>query len=131
MILDTTITQEIVETLDDLADELLVTGDHDANAGTPNTTQIQLTSDTAFFDRLRVLGIGQQTIGNSGDAQFRLTGDESTNFPMAPDGKIYWFGTVTTDDVASTTSLSILVSTLIETKTSTLEPKAALLLGCA
>ena len=95
-ILDVAITQEIVDTLSDLADELLVAGNHDDNADTQDTSQIQLTSATAFFDRLRV-ATSQRTIGNSGDAQFRLTGDESTNFPMAPDGKIYWFGTVTTD----------------------------------
>ena len=91
---------EIVKKLGDLADELLIAGDYDTTPGTPDTNRVQLTSDTAFFDRLRET-TEQQTIATSGDAQFRLTGDDSTNFPMAPDGKNYWFGTVTTGDTPS------------------------------
>ena len=83
----------ISEALGDLVKDLK-TGDHDENMTTDEI--IQLESLTARFIRA-----GQGTTGeiaDSGTAQFRLSGEDSTNFPMAPDGKVYWFGTVTEED---------------------------------
>ena len=58
---------------------------------------VSLTSTSAHFVRVErgdeTLGV----IGTSGDAQLRLRAAESTNHPMAPDGDVYWFGTVTED----------------------------------
>ena len=67
---------------------------------------VGLSSATANFARVQSnLTLG--AINTSGDAQFRLTGDGSTENPMAPrgDGDVYWFGTVTTTvDGSDTTS---------------------------
>ena len=63
---------------------------------------VNLTSDSAYFDRVRG---GNETLGNigtSGDAQLRLRAAESTNHPMAPDGNVYWFGIVETDGTDGT-----------------------------
>ena len=85
-------TAEVVETLGDLAIGLLESVDHDGETATDNEDLIKLSSTSAYFSRLR--NTDNREIQTSGDAQYRLTGDESTNHPMAPDGKFYWFGTV-------------------------------------
>ena len=75
------------------ADGLFTLTDHDTDPATDEVNLITLTSTTAFFGRLGT-GTGG-AIPNSGDAQFGLTGDESTDHPMAPEdakGKFYWFG---------------------------------------
>ncbi len=69
----------------------------DADEATPRV--VRLTSTTAYFDRVQG---GTETLGNigtSGDAQFRLRAEGSTEHPMAPldDGDVHWFGTVTED----------------------------------
>ena len=78
----------IEKALGDLAAELMEPDDND-----PATNEdIVLSSESANFGR----GAGETAgaITSSGDAQFRLTGDESTDNPMAPkdDGKVFWFG---------------------------------------
>ena len=81
----------ILKALGDLAEGLVenVTDPNDPDA---TVRRIQLSSISAYFQRLRS-DVNRQ-IGTSGDAQFRLTGDGSTMYPMAPDGKVFWFGTV-------------------------------------
>ena len=71
----------------------------DGDQTTPRV--VQLTSTTAYFNRLN-LNETDGEIGNSGLAQFGLTGDDSTDYPMAPDGDVYWFGTVTKDGTPGT-----------------------------
>ena len=51
-------------------------------------------SDEAYFVRTDVTG-ASNAITSSGDAQFRLTGTNSTMYPMAPDGDVLWFGSIT------------------------------------
>ena len=88
--LDPAMSETIVGALGDAADPLL----EDDPADTDELLNVKLTSTDATFARIRSNDNG--TINSSGDAQFRLQGDaESTEFPMAPDGDIYWFGTVT------------------------------------
>ena len=59
---------------------------------------IRLSSDAAYFTRVQGVDEVGGAIGTSGDAQFRLTDGpsgttrDSTKFPMAPDGKVFWFG---------------------------------------
>ena len=87
--LDPAMSETIVGALGDAADPLL----EDDPADTDELLNVKLTSTAATFARIRSNDNG--TINSSGDAQFRLQGDaESTEFPMAPDGDIYWFGTV-------------------------------------
>ncbi len=83
----------IEETLEGLVDDFTFT-DPD-NDPTTDDGVIELTSTTATFVRAGVGTAG--TIPDSGNAQFRLAGDGSTMHPMAPDGKTFWFGEVTTD----------------------------------
>ncbi len=77
--------------------EIAELGDHDSDAATDETTQVILESGTANFARVQGGTETLGAIGNSGDAQFRLAGTDSTEHPMAPegDGKVFWFGTVT------------------------------------
>ena len=87
--LDPAMSETIVGALGDAADPLL----EDDPADTDELLNVKLTSTDATFARIRSNDNG--TINSSGDAQFRLQGGtESTEFPMAPDGDIYWFGTV-------------------------------------
>ncbi len=60
---------------------------------------VELSSETANFARVQGGTLTLGAINTSGDAQFRLTGDGSTRYPMAPlgDGDVYWFGTITED----------------------------------
>ena len=91
---------DIIEmALDSLAAELLEADDEIED----NPRSIDVSSPDANFVR----GAGETaspigSITNSGDAQFRLTGDDSTEYPMAPDGKVLWFGTVAVDNGATT-----------------------------
>ena len=62
---------------------------------------VQLSSVDASFARTSLLNVTTGVIQTSGDAQFRLRGNESTEHPMAPDGDVYWFGIVTTDTTSS------------------------------
>ena len=68
----------------------------DVDPTDPDAARMVLLSHaTAYFDRIQ--GAGQTDgITTSGDAQFRLRADGSTDHPMAPDGDVYWFGIVTT-----------------------------------
>ena len=50
----------------------------------------------------------------SGDAQFRLSGVDSTEFPMAPDGKVFWFGIVDDNDGTTIDLLQDLSGEFIE-----------------
>ena len=74
----------------------------DVDPTDPEAARVVLLSHaTAYFDRIQ--GAGQtDEITTSGDAQFRLRADGSTDHPMAPDGDVYWFGIVTTNDLAGT-----------------------------
>ena len=85
-------TSAVVGAIGDLANELLVSLDHDGDPITDPQLRIKLSSQTAYFSRLH--STDNREIQNSGLAQFGLQDDESNNHPMAPDGKIYWFGTV-------------------------------------
>ena len=93
---------------DDLAAELYTLVDPDTAVEGDEVNRITLSSNTAFFDRLQEAGGAQQRITTSGDAQFALTGEGSTESPMAPkdDGKVYWFGDVTTDGTAVFSNLA-------------------------
>ncbi len=93
---DPAVNGAIRKALGDLADDL-DTADHDDDETSDEI--IQLESLTARFIRSDQGDAG--LIGDSGDAQFRLSGEDSTKFPMAPDGKVYWFGTVTQNDTAA------------------------------
>ena len=78
---------------------MLISEDDDNDPLTPR--RVRLNGPAAYFERLQGNG---QTLGNittSGDAQFQLTGDDSTDHPMAPDGDVYWFG-IERDTVTST-----------------------------
>ena len=73
---------------DDLADDVSRGGD--STATTPDT--VEVTGPATF-------ATSTATISRSSLYQYRLTGEGSTEHPMAPkdDGKVYWFGTVTPD----------------------------------
>ena len=78
--------------------------------GEADVRVIQLSS-LAYFTRVQGIGpeLDNGIIGTSGDAQFRLTGGpDSTKFPMAPDGKVFWFGTA----VATGASTDLLIKDL-------------------
>jgi hypothetical protein len=86
----------IRDALGDLANELLV--DPDTTNEDTEERVVRLSSPTAIFDRL---DDDDGVIEDSGDAQFGLAGDESTDHPMAPEdakGKFYWFGLGPDDD---------------------------------
>ncbi len=85
-------------------DVLTVDPDPDNDPATDDAAdRIELSSGSAYFDRFNQDANGQE-IDTSGDAQFGLTGTGSTEHPMAPegDGKIFWFGTVSTGGTPGT-----------------------------
>ncbi len=88
-------------------------GDDDVMAiyGTPTATEpprdlVELSSETAYFDRIQG-DANSGVITTSGDAQFRLRAADSTEHPMAPDGDVYWFGTVTTANTLENTLVDL------------------------
>ena len=98
--------------------------DGDSDPGTPDTYETDwkqiVENKTGEPDTFTPITTGATfdsgTINNSGEVTFRLSGTGDTDNPLAPDGKVYWFGfrIDTTDDSVIASSVGAFSSNNID-----------------